>query len=127
VADPGASFRRLCLELPETAEKEAWGHPTFRVGAVGAAAAKMFASMAVDGSTATLKADPDERPALLADEERYFLPPYVGSKGWVGLHLAHPSTDWDEVAELVRTSYVLVAPKRLSKQLDGGTGATGGR
>jgi predicted DNA-binding protein (MmcQ/YjbR family) len=105
-------FRALCLALPETYEKETWGHPTFRVGND-----KMFASMATDGSTATLKADPDERPALLADGDRYFLPAYVGSKGWVGLQLTHPGVDWDEVAELVRTSYVLIAPKRLSRGL----------
>ena len=107
-------FRAVCLALPETYEKEAWGHPTFRVGRD-----KMFASMANDGSSATCKADPDERPALLAPEAdgRYFLPAYVGSKGWVGLQLDHAGTDWDEVAELVRTSYVLIAPKKLSKGL----------
>jgi predicted DNA-binding protein (MmcQ/YjbR family) len=106
-------FRSIVLALPETYEKETWGHPTFRVGRD-----KMFASMAEDGSTATMKADPDERPALLADTERYFLPAYVGGKGWVGINLSHPRTDWDEVAELVRTSYVLIAPKKLSRQLD---------
>src|SRR5690606_18547218 len=114
VARTADRFRKLCLALPETYEKEAWGHPTFRVGRD-----KMFASMATDGSTATCKADPDERPALLAEPERYFLPAYVGSKGWLGITLDQPGTDWDEVEELVRTSYVLIAPKRLSKELDG--------
>ena len=105
-------FRKLALSLPETYEKEAWGHPTFRVGRD-----KMFASMAEDGSSATVKADPEERPALLADPDRYFLPAYVGSKGWVGINLASTRTDWDEVAELVRTSFVLIAPKRIAAQL----------
>lgn len=109
---PAARFRAICLALPETYEKETWDHPTFRVGKD-----KMFAGMATDGSSASLKADPDERPALLAEPERYFLPAYVGSKGWVGIHLAHPETDWDEVAELVQTSYSLIAPAHLRELL----------
>ena len=109
-------FRAVCLALPSTYEREAWGHPTFRVGKDPTAPGKMFASMHPEGLTATLKADPEERPALLADEARFFYPDYVGSKGWVGIHLG--KADWDEVAELVRTSFVLIAPKTIAKQLD---------
>jgi hypothetical protein len=111
-------FRAICLDLPSTYEREAWGHPTFRIGKDPSAPGKMFASMHPEGLTATLKADADERPALLADEDRFFYPDYVGSKGWVGIHL--PNADWEDVAELVRTSFLLIAPKRIAALLDDG-------
>jgi predicted DNA-binding protein (MmcQ/YjbR family) len=68
---------------------------------------------APDGSTATMKADPEEREALLQQGEPFFMPPYVGGKGWVGIRLDR-QTDWDELAELIATSYCLIAPKRLA-------------
>ena len=49
--------------------------------------------------------------------ERFFVPPYVGSKGWVGARL-DAAQDWDELAELLEDSYRLIAPKRLSALLD---------
>ncbi|MDQ2649139.1 MAG: MmcQ/YjbR family DNA-binding protein [Actinomycetota bacterium] len=116
--DPATRFRAICLALPSTYEREAWGHPTFRIGKDPGGPGKMFASMADDGSQATMKADPDERPALLADPDRFFLPDYVGSKGWVGVRLAGKGTDWDDVAELVRTSFLFIAPKRIAAELD---------
>src|SRR5689334_7957754 len=93
--DPAARFRGIVLELPRSYEREAWGHPTFRVGNDPTGPGKMFASMHPEGATATMKADPDERPALLADPDRFFLPDYVGSKGWVGVVLDRKDTDWD--------------------------------
>jgi predicted DNA-binding protein (MmcQ/YjbR family) len=52
-----------------------------------------------------------------ADPERFFAPPYVGPKGWVGMRLDR-DPDWAEVAVLVRRSYGLVAPKRLAALAD---------
>ena len=92
-------------------EVEAWGHPTFRV------AKKMFCAAATDGSSISLKADALERESLLAEGGRFYVPPYVGSKGWLGVRLDDPATDWEEVAELVATSYCLTAPKRLAAQV----------
>jgi predicted DNA-binding protein (MmcQ/YjbR family) len=105
-------IRALCLQMPEAFELEAWGHPTFRVGG---GRGKMFCTSAADGSTLTVKADPLEREALLEDGDRYFVPPYVGGKGWVGARTDHPGTDWAELAELIATSYCLIAPKRLAE------------
>jgi predicted DNA-binding protein (MmcQ/YjbR family) len=105
--------RALCLALPETFERETWEHPTFRVGS---GKGKIFCTAAVDGSTCTMKSDPEEREALLAQGDPFFLPPYVGGKGWVGVRL-DGRTDWDEVAELIATSYCLIAPKRLARQV----------
>jgi hypothetical protein len=48
-----------------------------------------------------------------ADPERFFVPPYVGHKGWVGMRLDQ-KPDWDDVAVLVRRSYRLIAPKQLA-------------
>lgn len=90
---------------------EAWGHPTFRVGS---GRGKMFGIASDDGSAITLKADPIERQALLEQGGRFYVPPYVGHKGWLGIQLDSAGTDWDEVAELIATSYCLTAPKRLA-------------
>jgi hypothetical protein len=76
--------RTLCLALPGAFEVEAWEHPTFRVGS---GRGKMFCIAAEDGSSIRLKADPVEREALLAQGEPFYLPPYVGAKGWVGVRL----------------------------------------
>jgi len=102
--------RGLCLALPETFELETWDHPTFRVGS---GRGKMFCTAATDGSSITLKADPQELLALLAQGDPFYVPPYVGSKGWVGVGLGG-GTDWEEIAELIATSYCLIAPKRLA-------------
>lgn len=106
--------RRLCLALPEAFELEAWGHPTFRIGS---GRGKMFCTAATDGSSVTVKADPFEREALLAEGEPFYLPPYVGGKGWLGIRLDPPPPDWAEVGELIATSYCLTAPKRLAEQV----------
>ena len=107
-------IRGLCLALPDAFELEAWEHPTFRVGG---GRGKIFCTAAPDGATLTVKAEPLEREALLAQGEPFFLPPYVGGKGWVGIHADHPRTDWEEVAELIATSFCLIAPKRLAARV----------
>jgi predicted DNA-binding protein (MmcQ/YjbR family) len=104
----------LCLALPEAFERETWDHPTFRVGS---GHGKIFCTAAPDGSTITLKADPVERDALLERGDPYFIPAYVGNKGWLGIRLDDGGTDWQEVAELTATSYCLIAPKRLARQV----------
>ena len=102
-------IRRLALALPETAEVEAWGRPTFRAGKKMFA---MFVHQDPHGHAVVFKPEPGERPALLADD-RFYLPPYLGASGWVGLDLAAAPVDWDEVAELLEGSYRQVAIKRM--------------
>lgn len=108
-----ARLRSICLALPEATEKEAWGDPTFRVRD------KIFAmEKRGDGRVSVwCKAAPGGQAILVgADPELFFVPPYVGSKGWIGMRLdAKP--DWDEVATIVRRSYRLTAPKRLAAQI----------
>lgn len=104
-------LRRLCLALPEAEERETWGDPTFRVRD------RIFA-MAKHGDgliSVWCKAPPGIQEMLLdADPGRFFRPPYVGAKGWVGMRLDR-RPDWQEVAGLVRRSYGLIAPKRLAR------------
>ena len=52
-----------------------------------------------------------------ADAVRFFVPPYVGPSGWVGVWLDQ-GVDWDDVAGFLTDAYRLVAPKRLLDQLD---------
>jgi predicted DNA-binding protein (MmcQ/YjbR family) len=106
--------RTLCLALPDAFELEAWQHPTFRVGG---GRGKIFCTTAADGSSVTVKADPIECEALLDQGDPFYYPPYVGGKGWVGVSLDRRGTDWDELAELIATSYCLIAPKRLAAQV----------
>jgi predicted DNA-binding protein (MmcQ/YjbR family) len=70
-------IRGLCLALPETFELEAWDHPTFRVGS---GRGKIFCIAARDGSSISLKADPAEREALLAQGDPFYVPAYVGPR-----------------------------------------------
>ena len=63
------------------------------------------------------KPDPEERRALIEDP-RFFLPPYFGAAGWLGVDFDSPQTDWVELAELIETSYRQVALKRLVAALE---------
>jgi hypothetical protein len=115
---PLTRLRQLCLALPEAHEVEAWGEPTFRVRK------KMFAMFAGAGNhhgagrdAAWIKAAPGEQALLVrADPSRFFVPPYVGPSGWIGVWL--DSADWEHVADILEDAYRLVAPKRLIAQLD---------
>ncbi len=66
-----------------------------------------------------LKSSPEARKQLVArDPERFYVPPYLGPKGWVALRLDLPWIDWSEVGDLVVTAYRLQAPKRLAQLLE---------
>lgn len=64
------------------------------------------------------KALPGDNQRLIdANPRRFYMPAYIGPRGWVGLRLDLHSVDWSEVKELVRGSYLLVAPKKLAREL----------
>jgi predicted DNA-binding protein (MmcQ/YjbR family) len=109
-------LRGVCLALPEATEKETWGDPTWRVRD------RIFAmqkgNYAGGRPSVWLKAPDGAQTVLVgADPERFFVPPYVGHKGWVGIYLDN-SVDWDELSDLVEESYRLVAPRRLTIRLE---------
>lgn len=65
------------------------------------------------------KAPPGIQQALVSEDNgRFFVPPYVGPKGWIGIRVDGEQVDWDELEDLIEQSYRLIAPKRLSAQLD---------
>ena len=107
--------RKICLAFPETSEKLAWGHPTFRVRD------KIFATIGVNADdkvvTMTTKPPPGEQEVLLAEGAPFFFPKYVGVRGWIGF-VVNSQSDWKLVAEMVEDSYREIAPKRLVAQLD---------
>jgi hypothetical protein len=108
-----ARIRTICLELPETSERLSHGAPTFFVRgkraflmvltnhhgdgrfAIWCAAAAGMQEMQVD-----------------ADPERFFRPPYVGHRGWLGVRLDR-GLDWDELAGIAEDGYAEVAPPKL--------------
>jgi hypothetical protein len=57
----------------------------------------------------------DNKSLASAQPDRYYLPAYVGPMGWVALRLDRGAIDWEEVRELLRTSYALLAPKKLAR------------
>lgn len=107
-------LRKIALALPEATEEITWGDDlNFRVNK------KIFLFPGQEAMT--FKADPEERDALLADAKgRFGLAAYVGRFGWLTMQLGK-KPDWNEISELVITSYRLIAPKRLVKQLDAAT------
>ncbi|HEX3460327.1 MAG TPA: MmcQ/YjbR family DNA-binding protein [Acidimicrobiales bacterium] len=113
-SDPIERLRQICLRFPEATEKPFGGHtaPSFRVRD------KLFVMTSEDGTSMTCKAPPGDQAVLVAaDPDRYFVPAYVGSKGWVGIRLG-PGLDWDEISEIAEESYRMTAPKKLTAGLD---------
>jgi hypothetical protein len=110
--DPVDRLRAICLALPEATEKMAHGEPTWRVGGT------MFATLddhhhGADRLAVWLAAALGDQEHLVAsDPKRFFVPPYVGHRGWVGVRI-DGRPNWRLVATLVRDAYVQVAPKRL--------------
>ncbi|GAB3497480.1 hypothetical protein FB471_2177 [Amycolatopsis cihanbeyliensis] len=112
------SLRRICLVLPEVTERLSHGEPTWFVRG-----RKTFVTYADHHHDDRLgfwcPAPPGVQEELVAQEpERFFRPPYVGHRGWLGVRL-DVDVDWAEIAEIVTDAYRMVAPKKLVAQLDG--------
>lgn len=123
--NPLARVRAICLALPEAHEVEAWGEATFRVRN------KLFAMYASAEShhgggrpSIWIKAAAGNQSLMLQfAPHRFFVPPYVGPSGWVGVWLDSVA-QWAELEELLRDAYRLTAPKRVAAQLDAAPAAT---
>src|ERR1700675_1625276 len=109
---PVERLRAICLTLPETTEKLAWSEPTWRVKG------KLFAQLdnhhhGADHLAVWLPAPLGEQESMVyLDPARFFRPPYVGQRGWVGVRIDR-RPDWALVATLVKQAYREVAPPRL--------------
>jgi hypothetical protein len=110
--------RRIALALPEATERLSHGSPTFFVR--DKPSFVMFLNdHHGDGRLALwCAAPPGAQEALTsADPERYFRPPYVGHRGWIGVRLDR-ALEWEMVADAIEEAYRTVAPPRLVSKLD---------
>ena len=111
----------ICEDLPEVVQRPGGEHGR-HVGYL--VRKKTFAYFLDDhhgdGRLAlSFKAPPGEQEALVgAEPERFFVPSYLGPRGWVGLYLDREPPDWAEVTELLTEAYRMSAPKRLAAELD---------
>jgi predicted DNA-binding protein (MmcQ/YjbR family) len=119
--DPLTKLRSLCLALPGAVEKEAWGAPTFR-------APKMFAMysggdhhLRAGRPAVWIKASPANQTLVIdSAPDRYFMPPYMGPSGWIGVWLDR-RPPWTAIAALLEDGYRQVAAKPLLAELDART------
>jgi hypothetical protein len=113
--DPLARVRAICLALPETGERPSHGAPTFFIRDKRSFVMYLDDHHG-DGRLAIWCAAPLGAQDELVESapERYFVPPYVGDRGWVGLRLDRDA-GWDEVAAVIEDAYLAVAPKRLAE------------
>lgn len=112
-------LRALCTALPEVNERQSHGEPAWFVRGK-----KMFVTFADhhhDDRVAIWCAAPAGAQTALvaADPQRYFVPPYVGGRGWVGVYLDLPAIDWTSVQDVVEDAYRTVAPRTLVARLAG--------
>src|SRR5919199_5245732 len=116
---PLTRLRKLALALPDAHEVEAWGTPTFRVKN------KLFAMYAApsthhgDGREGVwIKAAPGNQDLMVrAFPHKFFVPPYMGPSGWVGVYL-DAAVDWPELQETLCSGYRLGGPKRARDSMD---------
>ena len=109
-SNPIEKLRKICLALPDATEKEAWGEPTWRVGG------KMFAMFDNNhhdaGRIAVWCKAPIGFQSMMVEQapRRFFVPPYVGANGWVGMRL-DLDVDWNEIASVVNQAYRMASEK----------------
>ncbi len=110
--DPYGRIRVICERLPEVTERPSHGEATWFVGK------RTFVTSADrhhdDRRAVWIAAAEGVQETLVeADPVRFFRPPYVGGRGWIGVYLDVP-VDWDELAALLVDAYRLIAPRRLA-------------
>ena len=114
--DVSAAVREVCLSFPDTEEVLSHGSPDFRVSG------KNFATYVInhhgDGHVALWLRSPPGAQQLYTEmePEYYFVPPYVGPKGWLGVEL-NTGLSWKGIATRVQEAYLEVAPASLGKTL----------
>ena len=108
-----AAVREICLDLPETSERLSHGAPTFFIREKRSFAT-VWDDHHGDGRFALICAAPNGMQAELveADPERFYVPPYVGHRGWIGVRLDR-CFDRDEIAGMIEDAFAEVAPARL--------------
>ena len=113
------TLRRICSALPEVTERLSHGEPTWFVR--GKKTFVMYDNYHHNAAHFGFwcAASPGAQETLVdAAPDRFFRPPYVGVRGWLGVYLDAPELDWEEVETLVEEAYRCVAPVTLIKALD---------
>jgi hypothetical protein len=118
---PFDRLQSICSAFPEVTERPSHGERTWFVR--DKSVFVMAADRHHDDRVAMWCAAPPgvQEHLVSAEPDRFFRPPYVGHRGWLGVYLDVP-VDWDEIADLVEDAYRMVAPKRLVAELDAGEG-----
>ena len=115
MSSPVERLRAICLALPDTTEKIAWGEPTWRVHG------RLFAQLdnhhhGADRLAVWLPAALGVQELLVkSDPRRFFVPPYVGPSGWIGVRI-DGRPNWRTVTTLVKDAYAHVEAKRTSRR-----------
>lgn len=118
-SDPLERLRQICLALPEASERNSHGEPAWFVRGKKTFVTYDNHHHNREALAFWCAAPPGAQDVLVnAAPDRFFVPPYVGHRGWLGVRLDVPSVDWDEVTMLVEDAYRCVAPKTLVAQLD---------
>ena len=110
---PEEHLRGICLGFPEAHEEPFGGHtrPCWRVRG------KIFAMLGEFEDVVTFKGAPGAQEILVgARPEMFFVPKYVGHRGWIAARAGHPTVDWDELAGLLYESWRMTVPKSLLKK-----------
>jgi hypothetical protein len=109
--------RAICMALPEVTEKLSHGAPAFFVS-------KQFVMLWPEGHHGNhfphlwcAAMDGAQGDHISRSPERYFKPPYVGGRGWLGVRL-DGAVDWAEIEDIIEDAYRVVAPKRFIAKLD---------
>ena len=116
-ADLEERFRVICMDLPGVTEKLSHGAPAFFVG-------KQFLTLWLDGHHdhgfphLWCAAPPGVQDELVTTEpDRFFRPPYVGGRGWLGVRL-DAVIDWDEMTLICEEAFRAVAPRKFIEALN---------
>ncbi|HXS62830.1 MAG TPA: MmcQ/YjbR family DNA-binding protein [Streptosporangiaceae bacterium] len=117
--DLAEKLRAICLALPEVSERPSHGAPTWFIRDK-----KSFVTLWADGHHDNgfphlwcASAPGAQQELVAAEPDKFFRPPYVGGRGWIGMRL-DGDLDWAEIAELCQDAYRVIAPARLVAQLD---------
>ena len=111
-------LKRICLKLPEVSLRPSHQTPTFFIRNKRVLC-HLWDNHHGDGRLAIwCPAQPGVQSELIEREaDRFFVPPYVGHRGWIGVRL-DIDVDWDEIRGIIVEAYRATAPKTLVKQLD---------
>ena len=121
-SSPAQSLKRLreiCLALPEVTERLSHGTPTWFVRDKSVFVQFWQHGHHQDDFPHLWCAAPAgvQQDLIETEPERFFRPPYVGGRGWIGVRL-DVDVDWGEIADICKDAYLVIAPKRLAAGLD---------